>query len=72
MPDDIGGFELARQARQIRPNLPIVYMSGYTGFTTAEMGEVVAPLIHKPCAPAELAEVLVTSLKSGERVSVYS
>ncbi len=72
MPDGIGGFELAKKARQIRPDLPMVYMSGYTGFTTSEMGDVVAPLVHKPCPPTELADVLAKSLKSKTPVSVDS
>lgn len=62
MPGGIGGFELAKRVREIRPNVPIVYMSGYTGFTSAEMGPVVAPLVQKPCPPAELAKVLTEQL----------
>ncbi len=51
MPGGVGGFELARLARAIIPDLPIIYMSGYTGFTDEEMGEVVAPLLPKPSSP---------------------
>ncbi len=57
MPGGIGGFELARLARGLNPDLPIIYMSGYTGFSDEEMGEVVAPLLTKPSSPS------VTSLK---------
>jgi len=52
MPGGVGGFELARLARLIIPDIPIIYMSGYTGFTDEEMGEVVAPLLPKPSSPA--------------------
>lgn len=69
MPGGIGGFELARLARERRPGLPIVYMSGYTGFTTAEMGSVVAPLVQKPCSPVEFAEVLTKELASAKVVT---
>lgn len=62
MPGGIGGFELAREARKLRPDLPIVYMSGYTGFTSSEMGGVVAPMLQKPCPPFELAEALADAL----------
>lgn len=62
MPGGIGGFELANRVREKRPDLPIIYMSGYTGFTSSEMGDVVAPLLQKPCPPAELAEVLADAL----------
>lgn len=64
MPKGIGGFELAKQVKRIRPDLPVVYMSGYTGFTASEMGEIVAPVIHKPCSPTELADVITRTLNS--------
>lgn len=57
MPGGIGGFELARLARGIDPNMPIIYMSGYTGFSDEEMGDVVAPLLTKPSSPS------ITSIK---------
>ena len=58
MPGGIGGFELGEQVRDLRPDLPIVYMSGYTGFTEAEMGTAIGPFVQKPCAPSELSKVL--------------
>lgn len=62
MPGKIGGFELARRVRDLRPNMPVIYTSGYTGFTVSEMGSVQAPLIQKPAAPAELAEAISQAL----------
>lgn len=62
MPGGIGGFDLARRMRARRPDLPVVYMSGYTGFTDIEMGDVVAPMLKKPCQPADLADVLKQAL----------
>lgn len=64
MPGGIGGFELAEKMRQMRPDLPVVYMSGYTGFTSNEMGKVVAPMVQKPCPPAELGEILLDALSA--------
>lgn len=58
MPGGIGGFALAREVRELRPNVPVLYMSGYTGFSDSEMGSVVAPLIQKPSPPTELATAL--------------
>ena len=37
MPGGIGGFELARRAREIEPRLPIIYMSGYAGLQDEDM-----------------------------------
>ncbi|MFK7793133.1 MAG: PAS domain-containing protein [Devosiaceae bacterium] len=62
MPGDIGGFELARLARDHLPDLPIIYTSGYTGFTPAQMGSVRAPLLQKPAEPVELAEAIARAL----------
>ncbi|MGC3939299.1 transporter substrate-binding domain-containing protein [Roseobacter sp. EG26] len=64
MPGSIGGFELARQLRERRPEVPVLYTSGYTGFTATEMGEVQAPLLQKPAPPAELAEAISKALAS--------
>ena len=62
MPGKIGGFELARRVRALRPDIPVIYTSGYTGFTASEMGEVQAPLLQKPAPPSELAEVIAAAL----------
>ncbi|WP_436397658.1 transporter substrate-binding domain-containing protein [Roseobacter sp. S98] len=64
MPDSIGGFELARRVRQVYSEIPVVYMSGYTGFTASEMGEVQAPLLQKPAPPIELAKAIQTAMGS--------
>ncbi|MEL7462599.1 MAG: transporter substrate-binding domain-containing protein [Pseudomonadota bacterium] len=58
MPGGLSGFDLAALARETRPELKVLYMSGYAGFTPLEMGRVIAPLIQKPCPSDELAEAL--------------
>lgn len=62
MPGRIGGFELARRVRALRPGVPVIYTSGYTGFTSTEMGDVQAPLIQKPAPPTELADAIAHAL----------
>ena len=66
IPGGIGGFDLASTARDLRPELPIIYMSGYTGFSRAEMGRVVGPMLAKPAAPGELAAALNAALSPGK------
>lgn len=67
MPGGIGGFELAREVRVLRPGVPVIYMSGYTGFSSEEMGDVVAPVLHKPSPPSAVAAALRDALQqSGE------
>ena len=67
MPGGIGGFELARLAREIMPNVPIIYMSGYTGFTDEEMGAVIAPLLPKPSSPSAISGQLRAALDDADR-----
>lgn len=62
MPGGVGGFELAQKARELRPNLPVIYTSGYTGYTVAEMGKVQAPLLQKPTPRNILADAIANSL----------
>ncbi len=62
MPGGIGGFELARIARAKFPAMPIIYMSGYTGFSDEEMGTVVAPLLPKPSSPSVTSSLIRTVL----------
>ena len=64
MPGGIGGFELGEQVRAIRPRMPIVYMSGYTGFTEAEMGSAIGRFVQKPCSPSELSDAIAAGLRS--------
>jgi PAS domain S-box-containing protein len=65
MPGGLDGFELAHKVRSIRPNLPIIYMSGYTGYSESDMSNVVAPMLQKPCPPAELAQAIYSAIAGG-------
>lgn len=63
MPGKIDGFELARLARGLRPDIPILYMSGYTGFSREQMGQVIAPILAKPTPPEELAVAIQAAIE---------
>ena len=60
----MGGFDLARRVRSRYETVPVVYMSGYVGISKQDMGDVLGPLLQKPCAPAELAAVVSKALQS--------
>jgi PAS domain S-box-containing protein len=64
MPGGINGWELADQARQIRPGLPVVYSSGYALEMLAQQGRAPAQsiILVKPYRKAELAERLREAL----------
>ncbi|WP_319531925.1 PAS domain-containing protein [uncultured Cohaesibacter sp.] len=64
MPGEISGFDLAKRVVASNPHCKIIYMSGYTGFTTDEMGDAVAPMISKPATPTELGLALAEALSS--------
>ena len=54
------GIELAKAARAVRPNLPVIFMSGYTAVPEAQqrMREAGAPLLSKPFTSPQLARAV--------------
>ncbi|PJE28768.1 Response regulator receiver domain-containing protein [Pseudooceanicola antarcticus] len=59
----LDGFALAREARVLRPDIPVVYLTGYTGH--AEAGrrlEVEGRMLRKPCPPEVLLDALAEAL----------
>lgn len=60
----MGGLELAQALRQQRPDLPVVFVSGYTENGLAGRGlERGAALVNKPFTPRELLRALRSALK---------
>lgn len=53
----MGGVELAQALREERPDLPLVFMSGYTGRETPWNGNIaeLGPMLEKPFTRAGLA-----------------
>lgn len=64
IPTHCTGIELARRFQNERPNLPVVYMSGFgreiSAGETAFVGK--SPFIQKPCSGGELIETVAYSL----------
>jgi DNA-binding NarL/FixJ family response regulator len=58
LPGGSSGFDLAEKARERRPNLKVLFMSGYTEIAriTARQTIEEAGLINKPFRKSELAE----------------
>ena len=56
----LGGVELARALRVRRPDLPIVFMSGFAGRDSAWAGEdaLLGPMLAKPFTRAGLADAV--------------
>jgi len=54
---EMNGFELAQEARRVRPDLPILLMTGYADFAELDAGTIPLPLQRersdaKSAAPA--------------------
>ena len=58
------GLELARRLRRVRPSLPIVFFSGFTGHNEADLEQIrsLGPLIPKPFTPETLTRALRSAL----------
>jgi DNA-binding response OmpR family regulator len=61
----INGWEVARQARDIDPQFPVVYISGASAADWASMGVPNSIMLEKPFAPAQLVTAIATLLNSG-------
>jgi PAS domain S-box-containing protein len=64
---DLVGIELAREIRRLRPDVPIILMSGHGGVPLANRaaGIGVNEVLHKPLQRGDLAEAFARSLRSG-------
>jgi CheY-like chemotaxis protein len=61
----IDGWEVAKQAREINPAFPIVYMTGAAADEWASHGVPNSVLLTKPFAPAQLVTALAQLLNAG-------
>jgi DNA-binding response OmpR family regulator len=60
----ISGFELARQAKLMRPNLHVIYLSGQASGPDRK-GPTYGVLIHKPVRAGELLDVIEREMGIG-------
>jgi DNA-binding response OmpR family regulator len=63
--DGITGWDVARQAREINPSFPVVYMSGDSAEDWASQGVPNSIMLSKPFAPAQLVTAVSQLLNSG-------
>ncbi|WP_417694612.1 ATP-binding protein [Roseibium sp.] len=68
MPGGMNGFELALAAREIQPDLKIVYMSGYTGFVNDARRHPDGDFLQKPCDMISLSQTLHQALLDRENL----
>jgi len=61
----IDGWEVARQAREIDPQFPVVYISGASADDWASKGVPNSIMLSKPFAPAQLVTAVSNLLNTG-------
>lgn len=59
------GWEIARRAREIHPDFPVVYMSGQHAEDWASKGVPNSIMLTKPFAPAQLVTAVSQLLNTG-------
>ena len=59
------GWEVARHAREINPDFPVVYMSGDSADDWSSKGVPHSIMLGKPFAPAQLVTAVSQLLNSG-------
>lgn len=60
----MSGWEVARHAREIEPDFPVVYMSGAAAADWTSKGVPNSIMLEKPFAPAQLVTAIATLLNS--------
>lgn len=64
--EGVTGFDVARRARQLRPNLKVVYITGHAAHLD-KFGVPDAVMFPKPFYPDELAETVIGLLGRADR-----
>jgi CheY-like chemotaxis protein len=64
MPGSNTGWDVARRARELNPNVPVVYVTGDSGQQWAAQGVPGSQLLQKPFASAQLINAVTTLLNA--------
>ena len=54
------GWQVARRARELNPQLPVVYMSGDSAVDHTSQGVPKSIMVQKPCAAAQIVTAVST------------
>jgi DNA-binding response OmpR family regulator len=60
------GWDVATRARELSPNLPVIYMSGDDGHDWPSKGVPNSTLIVKPFVPAQIVVALATLMNKSD------
>jgi CheY-like chemotaxis protein len=65
-PGSSTGWEIAKRAREIKPDLAVIYMTGNSGHQYASNGVPNSMILPKPFAPAQLIAAVAQLLNEGQ------
>src|SRR5690242_12838285 len=65
MPGEPDGIELAARARALRPELPVLFTTGYAGAARYDAAVLQGRLLSKPYRPRQLEQTVETILTHG-------
>jgi CheY-like chemotaxis protein len=65
----VTGWDVARQGRELNPNLPVVYVTASETHDWASLGVPNSVLIEKPFAPAQVLTAVAQLLNVGNTTS---
>ena len=68
MPGDMNGVDLAREAVRLRPGLPVILSSGYTGEALEAAAGAPWPMLKKPYGGDQLAAVIAEALAGAPEI----
>jgi len=58
LPGEMNGFELARRARELHPDLKLIYCTGESDLEPEQIGQAFGPLLKKPYTNGRLIALL--------------
>ncbi|AVO46412.1 response regulator [Phreatobacter cathodiphilus] len=67
--DSITGWDLAQRAREAKPHLPVIYMTGASADQWTSRGVPHSVLLHKPFASAQLITAVSQLLNSSTDIA---
>lgn len=62
----LDGWDVARRARELVPHMPVVYMTGDSGYDWPSKGVPNSVLIAKPFVPAQIITAVSTLLNAAD------
>ncbi len=71
MPGKLTGWDAAHRARELKPSLPVIYMTGDSAQEWRAHGVPDSVLLQKPFVPAQLVTALATLLNEAQTHTIH-